>query len=70
MMHNNNTKAVMFAKSLWFAISLSGMADVVARYTCFIFSLFDKQLIPNPTFFSQVGFEQYSYASSIGALLV
>jgi hypothetical protein len=48
MMHNNNTKAVMFAKSLWFAISLSGMADVVARYTCFIFSLFDKQLIPNP----------------------
>jgi hypothetical protein len=49
MMHNNNTKAVMFAKSLWFAITLSGMVDVVARYTCFIFSLFDKQLIPNPT---------------------
>jgi hypothetical protein len=48
MMHNN-TGAVMFAKSLCVTISRSGKDDVVARYTCFIFSLFAKQLIPNPT---------------------
>ena len=39
----------MFAKSLCVTISRSGKDDVVARYTCFIFSLFAKQLIPNPT---------------------
>ena len=44
-----NTTAVMFVKSFCVTISLSGTDDVVARYTCFMFSLFAKQLIPNPT---------------------
>jgi hypothetical protein len=39
----------MFVKSFCVTISLSGTDDIVARYTCFMFSLFAKQLIPNPT---------------------
>jgi hypothetical protein len=38
--------AVISAKTLWLTISVSGTDDVVARYTCFLFPLFAKQLIP------------------------